>query len=104
MLQALVETVMKEMVSNFWSLTVPASRRHPVGQKEQINETQSKHTSSSKNYRFFKSDEDQETRRGDLGFPLQLLDDNATTVKEAFHTQAVLVSVSKTEEHKTEFM
>lgn len=39
---------------------------------EHINQIQSKHTSSSKNDRFVKSSEDQETRRGDPDFPWQL--------------------------------
>lgn len=47
---------------------------------------------------------DQETRRRDLDFPLQLLQDNATTVKEAFDTKARLLSLSKTEEYKTDFV
>lgn len=68
---------MKEMVSNFWPLTVPASCRQLVGEKEQIHETQNKHTCSSKNYRFFKSGEDQETCGGDLIF--LFLKDNAPT-------------------------
>lgn len=68
------------------------------GEKEQIHETQNKHTCSSKNYRFFKSGEDQETCGGDL---ISLfLKDNAPTAKETFNTQDKLVSVNKIEEYK----
>lgn len=87
--------------SKFWCFTVPTSDRHLVRQKQQVNERQSKHTSRFPNDRFFQSSEDQETQRGDLDFPLQLLEDKLTTVKEAFDTHARLVSVSKTEEYKT---
>uniref|UniRef100_A0A8B9CBH3 Insulin receptor substrate 4 n=1 Tax=Anser brachyrhynchus TaxID=132585 RepID=A0A8B9CBH3_9AVES len=38
---------------------------------------------------------DQETRRGDLDFPLQLLQDNATTVKEALDTKARLLGATR---------
>lgn len=59
-------------------------------------------TSRSKNYRFVKSSEHQQTRRGDLNFPLELLEDNVITVKEAFQTQATVVSITKPEKYKTD--
>lgn len=41
-------------------------------------------------------------KEGIPDFPSELLEDNASTVKEQFHTQAMLVSRSKAEEYKTD--